>query len=214
VLTTASFDPKRTPPISLPGPLVAERNRLFFAISLRGSRVSLSDLASIGSFISGVAVVVTLIFLLLQLRQTERIQHGAMQQGRSARTVDFILRANDPVLCETIVRANQSDLTLTPVQIAALNTYAVALFWSAEDSFLQHQNGLLDAASWATEVATLKAFLLLPAWRVGWQMCRNQAGNEYGRFVDSLMQTVKPVKSFDESSIWKDLMKKQLAEIA
>ncbi|HZZ35251.1 MAG TPA: hypothetical protein VFE03_05965 [Caulobacteraceae bacterium] len=176
--------------------------------------MTLSDLASIGSFVSGVAVVVTLIFLLLQLRQTERVQQGAMQQGRAARTVDFILRATDPGLCETIVRANKSDLTLTPVQIAALNTYAVALFWSMEDSFLQHQKGLLDAASWATEVATLKVFLLSPAWRVGWQMCRDQTSGDYRQFVDSLMRSVKPMKSFDESSVWKDLMEKQLAEVA
>ena len=176
--------------------------------------MTLSDLAAIGSIVSGVAVVVTLIFLMLQLRQTERIQHGAMQQGRAARTVDFVLRAIDPMLCETIVRANQSDLTLTPVQIAALNSYAVALFWSMEDSFLQHQQGLLDAASWATEVATLKSFLLIPAWRVGWQMCRDQTSSEYGQFIDSLMRSVKPVKSFDESSIWKDLMEKQLVEVA
>jgi hypothetical protein len=176
--------------------------------------MSLSDLASIGSFVSGVAVVVTLIFLLLQLRQTERVQRCAMQQGRAARTVDFILRSTDPGLCETIVRANKSDLTLTPVQIAALNTYAVALFWSLEDSFLQHRNGLLDAASWATEVATLKVFLLSPAWRVGWQMCRAQAGSDYRAFVDSIMGSVKPLPSFDESAIWKSLMEKQLAEIA
>ena len=47
----------------------------------------------------------------------------------------------------------------------ALIATAVATYWSIEDSFLQHQKGLLDVASWATEVATLKSFLFLPAWR-------------------------------------------------
>jgi hypothetical protein len=174
--------------------------------------MTLTDLASIGGFVSGLAVTVTLILLLLQMRQTERIQHGVIQQGRAARTVDFILRATDPALCETMVRANKSDL-LTAVQISALNTYAVALFWSIEDSFLQQQKGLLDAASWATEVATLKGFFLTPAWRVAWEMTRQQAGEEFREYVDSVLRSMKPVKAYDESSIWKRLMEKQLAEI-
>jgi len=46
--------------------------------------MSLSDLASIGSFVSGVAVVVTLALLLIQTRQANRNQKALMQQGRSA----------------------------------------------------------------------------------------------------------------------------------
>ena len=176
--------------------------------------MSLSNLAAIGNCISGVAVVGTLILLLMQMRQTERVQRGAMQQGRAARTVDFILKATDPKLCETIVRANNSDLRLNPAQIAALNTYAVALFWSVEDSFHQHRNGLLDDASWATEVATLKSFLHSPAWRVGWLMCRDQTGGAYRAFVDTLMAGAKPMKAFDESAVWKRLMEEQLAAAA
>jgi hypothetical protein len=176
--------------------------------------MSLSDLATIGGLVSSAAVVVTLVFLLLQMRQTERIQRGAMQQGRAARTVDFILRSTDSALCDAIVRANSSDLTLTPAQIAAFNSYAVAMFWSIEDSFLQHRNGLLDPPSWATEVATLKGFLLMPAWRVAWEMTRHQAGGEYREYVDDMLRSVKPMKSFDESSVWKQLMEKQLSGIA
>ena len=43
--------------------------------------MTLSDLASIGSFISGVAVIVTLVFLPAQLRQTERIHRAVLHQG-------------------------------------------------------------------------------------------------------------------------------------
>jgi len=175
--------------------------------------MSLADLASLGSFVSGLAVVFTLVLLLLQIRQTNRNQRAAMQQGRAARSVDFILRATEPALCETIVRANNSDLTLAPAQIAALNTYAVAFYWSMEDSFLQHRQGLLDGASWETEVETLKQFLMLPAWRVGWEMCRDAVSGDYRHYVDSLLQSVKPMKEFNESAAWRHLMKKQLAEI-
>jgi hypothetical protein len=58
--------------------------------------VSLSDLASIGSFVSALAVVVTLAFLLIQTRQTNRNQQSLMQQARTERTVGLRLNQTEP----------------------------------------------------------------------------------------------------------------------
>ena len=52
------------------------------------SSMSLADLASLAS---SVAVVVSLLFLGLQIRQSNRNQRSLMQQGRSARNVDSSL---------------------------------------------------------------------------------------------------------------------------
>jgi hypothetical protein len=55
--------------------------------------MSLADLASLAS---SVAVVVSLLFLGLQIRQTNRNQRSLMQQGRSARNVELLSRLSDP----------------------------------------------------------------------------------------------------------------------
>jgi hypothetical protein len=57
--------------------------------------MSLSDLASLGSFASGLAVTVTLIFLVIQTRQANRNQRALMQQGRAASQVDLLLRYSE-----------------------------------------------------------------------------------------------------------------------
>lgn len=70
--------------------------------------MSLSDLASLGSFISALAVLISLIFLYFQLRQlavqvkqAEKNQQAAIQQSRNHRRIDmFMDRANNPVLAE------------------------------------------------------------------------------------------------------------------
>jgi len=56
--------------------------------------MSHSDLAALGSFTSGIAVVATLVFL-LQIRQTVRNQRSLMQQGRTARIVDATYRQSN-----------------------------------------------------------------------------------------------------------------------
>jgi hypothetical protein len=52
------------------------------------SSMSLADLASLAS---SLAVVVSLVFLGLQIRQSNRNQRSLMQQGRSARNVAIVL---------------------------------------------------------------------------------------------------------------------------
>ena len=66
--------------------------------------MSLSDLAALGSFISGIAVIVTLVFLLVQTRQTLKNQRSLMQQGRTARIVDLIFRQTEPQLMDVMLR--------------------------------------------------------------------------------------------------------------
>jgi hypothetical protein len=151
--------------------------------------------------------------LLLQLLQTNKNQRALMQQGRSARIIEVMLKGTDPNVSETVSRAILRDTTLNAPQVYALNVYARSLFWGVEDSFLQHRAGLLDEASWATDVATLNVVLTAPAYRVAWKMSRRQASDEYREYVDSLMNDVKVGKPFDELAAWKALMAKELETV-
>lgn len=45
--------------------------------------MTLSDLASLGSFVSGLAVAITLVFLLLQARQNTQNLRSSVQQARA-----------------------------------------------------------------------------------------------------------------------------------
>lgn len=64
--------------------------------------MTLSDLASLGSFISGIAVLVSLIYLALQVRQAEKNQRAIIHQGRVEQSADRLLRLMDPELLNAI----------------------------------------------------------------------------------------------------------------
>jgi hypothetical protein len=46
--------------------------------------MSLSDLASLGSFVSGIAVVLSFVFLAMQIRQSARNQRATIHNERTA----------------------------------------------------------------------------------------------------------------------------------
>ena len=112
--------------------------------------MSFSDLASLGSFVSGVAVVVSFAFLGFQIRQANRNQRSQIQQGRAGAGLDLMLRLTEPHLQESMMRGRAGDMSLEPAQIDAFVRAWIATFSIWEDSFLQRKTGTIDSASLAS----------------------------------------------------------------
>jgi hypothetical protein len=176
--------------------------------------VSLSDLAAIGSFVSGVAIVVTLVLLLMQMRQANKNQRSLMQQGRTARVSETILRCTEPFLSEAMVRGFRSDVTMEPSQIQSFLRQLSALVYNYEDSFLQHRAGTLDSPSWDTDVAALREFFSYPGFRVAWRFNRDFMSGAFREFVDTIMRETEGTKRLDLASIWITLLAEETAQSA
>ena len=66
--------------------------------------MTLSDLASIGSLLSSIAVLVSLVYLSLQLKQADRNQQAAIRLGRSTRFVEIGIACTEPSLADAIAK--------------------------------------------------------------------------------------------------------------
>ena len=125
--------------------------------------MSLSDLANIGSFISGVSILTSLIFLYFQLRQinhqvkqAEKNQPSAIRQGRATRTVGIVLTGTEPSLADAFVKGASGDEDISLTQLSQFNAVCSAIFVNSEDTFYEREEGLLDEASFVGFVAGLK----------------------------------------------------------
>jgi len=108
--------------------------------------VSLTDLAALGSFVSGLAVLASLGFLYFQMRQmTEQSrlaalnQRSLMLQERTNRTVENLFRQAEPHLMDLVPRGWAGDTTMTDGEITAFMSTIYAGFINYENSFLQHK---------------------------------------------------------------------------
>jgi hypothetical protein len=173
--------------------------------------MSLSDLASIGSFVSGVAVVVTLVLLLIQTRQTNRNQKALMQQGRSARMVASVMALAEPRQSDIIVRAEAGDLTLTASEAQSYMRLLGAFFGHYEDSYLQFRTGTLDRRGWEVDLTALTQLVSMPSTRVAWRFLRGYWHGEYGDFVDALMRDTASRRPPNYADFWNARMTEELA---
>lgn len=146
--------------------------------------MSLSDLAALGSFISGVAVVFSFVFLALQMRQANINQRAMVHQNRTTRTADLGLRVVDPALFSALFKGNRGDADLNPQSYMQFRMILSVTFWNFEDSFFQHRLGLMEDGAFEAAAQRYRAALTSPGARAVWQQIRNQFEPEFARYCD------------------------------
>ena len=170
--------------------------------------MSFSNLLSVGSFVSLMAVLASLISCYFQMRQlrkqvtqAERNHHSLVQQGRSARIVDTLLRLAEPQFRDIVARGRAGDLTMERADIGAFLGVEYAMFLNFEDTFLQHQEGTQNSLAWPIAATRLKDVLCWDGHRAAWKSVRARFGTVYVDAVDRII---------DESTLfWAELAEEE-----
>jgi len=143
--------------------------------------MSLSDLASLGSFVNGCAVLISLVYLSLQVRQTKRNQQIAIRHTRASRIVELQLALADSGVAGAWLHGSGSPEHITQSELNQYINLCRALFFHFEDSFYQREEGLLNDDAFETVVAGVRYSARSPGWRAAWKLVRRNFG---GRFLD------------------------------
>src|SRR5215471_4269187 len=102
--------------------------------SLTGGPMSLSDLASLGSFVSGVAILVSLIYVALQLRQSAKHQRALMHQGYAARVTESLHWFAEPANAELRARIIAGETTFTAEELYRLRQFFRVAILNVQDA--------------------------------------------------------------------------------
>jgi hypothetical protein len=149
--------------------------------------MSLSDLAALGSFVSGVAVLTSLIYLSLQVRATERNQQISIRHSRATRIVELQLALGDPALATAWLHGSDSPREVTRTELSQFTSLCRAFFFHFEDSFYQREEGLLNDDAFETVVAGARLLARSPGLRTAWRIARLNFGGRYRDFMDDVV---------------------------
>lgn len=174
--------------------------------------MNLADLAALGSAVSGFAILVSLLYLSLQIRQTQKNQRALMQQGRVARISSAAATFADPAIAETVDRCWDGAADVSSGQLRQFANVCRQLFVSAEDSFLQHEDGLLGEAAYASLVASMKGYLSSPGMRAMWKLTRSWYAPGFVAFIENLMREAPVAANADRLAQWRTAVAQELRE--
>ena len=149
--------------------------------------MSLSDLASLGSFVSGFAVLISLIYLALQVRQAEKNQRAIIHQGRVEQSVDRLLRLMEPELLKPFMKGLYGrDASTDELEFQQFVFAMAAIAREIGDLYFQNDLGLLDEATLQSQLVPLYAALRSPGGKAFWKLTRGSADPRIRERVDAL----------------------------
>ena len=160
-----------------------------------------SKLADLSEIISSVAIVITLVYLTVEMNQNTNAMNAQTRQAvmESAQTELFVLMDNP----DLSISMTKSD-PLSAEEQVRLDNFFTASLRSREFSWLQYQDGSIDELQWATEQAVLQSIFDTRQSRDWWNVVgREVFGAEFVSFVDELLQQTGPTEEvWNASANW------------
>jgi hypothetical protein len=147
--------------------------------------MSLSDISAIGSLVSGMAVLVSLVYLSLQIRQNTKHSQALIQQGRAARITDVALRLAELRGDDGLHRCFEGWPEASDKDVSRFLNVARAVFISAEDSFLQSEEGLLNPTAFNSYMASVRIGLGSLGVAAAWLLTRDMYEPKFRAFMDA-----------------------------
>jgi len=124
--------------------------------------MTILELGAVGEFIGGVAVVVTLIYLAMQIRQNTSVNASLIRQNFYDATQRMMLHAVESTeFMELFNRAWSTNDSLTPTEQMQIWRHMQAIFMGYQGFFEQYKSGALPEKDWALVRKILTTFWLL-----------------------------------------------------
>jgi hypothetical protein len=171
--------------------------------------MNFADVAAIAGAISALAVLVSLLFLNIQVRLTEKNQRALTQQGRAGRTADIAMRLMAADFAVIFCRCKNGDPSITEPMLDQFMGYCRAVFLGAEDSFIQHEESLLSELAFVSFSLSLREIFVSPGVRAIWKMTREWYGPEFVEFMDAIAKQSSTRLGVNQLAQWKTVVTSQ-----
>lgn len=167
--------------------------------------MTLSELASLGSFVSGVAVLFSFVFLALQIHQSARNQRAIIHNERTRLVQDLTVQSFGTYEgAQTMLRGNAADVSLDTAQARQYLAMLLSVFRLFEEFYYQHRDGMMDEARWHSNSLRMHGFLAVPGMRAAWRTHAPSFGTDFCAWMEAILRKV-PVdhRAADLVAIWK-----------
>jgi hypothetical protein len=161
--------------------------------------VTLEDLGNLGDFLGGIAVIATLGYLALQVRQSNRLLEANTASVRAASAIAINERlvgvnqalVGDPSLAEIFVRELSSPGSIQGADRVRLDTLLQSMFISLENIQKLARTGTIEPKDWEPWSEHLRNWLRNPSVRAWWHRQRSPYGEDFQAHVRALIAEIE-----------------------
>jgi hypothetical protein len=147
--------------------------------------VTLDQLGNLGEFISGLAVVVTLVYLAIQIRHNTRAVRSSMHHAMIDSTLRIAESLSDNAdVARIVLRADEDYDNLTQEELIRFEAYGERVFSNFESVFYSYRNSMIEEDLWESWESSYLADIKRKSMRRYWQDERPQHLYDFTQFID------------------------------
>jgi hypothetical protein len=144
-------------------------------------------LGALGEIVGAVAVILTLGYLAVQIRQNTR----AVRRSSHQSAVDAFVNVNltllqDSEITRIVNTGLQRPEELDANELTRFERWAGANQAHYQNLFYQYQDGIIEDELWKSYETTLREFVGTPGFTKYWERCRHRFSSSYQEFVERL----------------------------
>lgn len=136
--------------------------------------MTLEQWSSASQIVAALGVIASLVYLALQVRQSEISQRALVLQARTDRGITLSICFSEPYMGALLAKLMRGEGDLDDGQQAALLGYVRSLALNVLDAQAQNQTGLLNSAGFERALAGARWFFSLPHARATWRLLHTQ----------------------------------------
>lgn len=155
-------------------------------------------LGAIGETIGAVGVIVSLMYLALQIRSQNTESRSAAITEWTNQWNDWTGSfANNPQLSNLWIKGSADYAALEAGERVQYAAHCGRLFRIAEGLFDQHSQGRLDEKAWRGLAGTIEDICLLPGVKVWWPTRRHWYNEDFIAFVEPQIASAERQRLYD-----------------
>jgi hypothetical protein len=148
-------------------------------------------LGNLGEFVGAIAVVVTLGYLAVQIRQNTRTVRGSTLYHNTDLWTSMFLRLAEPGASQAYVAGMTASPDIRPLQYTQFFFICRAMFLGFENQYYQMRQGVLDAETYAGYQRSISTqFLVFRGFRAWWKQSRSVFSPAFVAHVDAMVADV------------------------
>jgi len=146
--------------------------------------MDIESLGNIGDFIGGIGVIVTLIYLALQIRQNTIATKADSYQAVVAATTEWSRElSTNAEICEILDRGFRDYNSLDRVERLRFSFAMSSYFRNMENLHLKFVTGAVDASVWSGWENRTFAFMLMPGTQDWWASHASAFSSSFRAFI-------------------------------
>ncbi len=154
--------------------------------------MDLMELGAIGELVGGVAVIATIAFLGVQVRQGNRLAASSVEQANRQFNHEIFRGLSDSADVSRLFFAGLADRGALPrEERPRFDLILVRLFRGLESQFLEHREGRLSDELFDSYARATGATLRQPGARASWQRQRSHMTPAFAAFVEERLLTAE-----------------------